>query len=90
MTEADKKAEYLHRLLNQWRRPQGTPGTMRPRTCSVMLEEGCRTCNFRRLMGLRDDPGVVCPWAAEADEDRAIEALETALAIREENGYAQR
>lgn len=88
-TPLDAASEKLHQLLKQWMRPDGRPA--HENFCQMhSAKDGCRHCNFRKLMGLKEKPDMVCVWAAEGNAELAITALETAIATREENGYAQR
>lgn len=86
MTPYDAKFNYMHDLLQEW---QGPHPFMEFSCIPFKPDVRCRDCNFRKLMGLPNDGNTVCNWAAEANLQQAIDALETALAIREENEHGK-
>lgn len=85
-TQKDAAFAYLLELHNRFmRREKGTYQCCRP---APERENGCARCNLRKLLGKPTGfGGGCCGWAVQSlPTERAIEILETALAVDEEKG----
>ena len=86
LTPRDAAIVYMHELHDRYmRRKPGVYDCCRPES---ERENGCAGCNLRKLLGQPAGfGGGCCGWALSgAPTEVAIEILETALAVEEENG----
>ena len=86
LTPRDAAIVYMHALHDRYmRRKPGVYDCGRPES---EQENGCAGCNLRKLLGQPAGfGGGCCGWALSgAPTEVAIEILETALAVEEENG----
>ena len=85
LTPRDAAIVYMHELHDRYmRRKPGVYDCGRPES---EQENGCAGCNLRKLLGQPAGfGGGCCGWALSgAPAEVAIEILETALAVEEEN-----
>ena len=85
LTPRDAAIVYMHALHDRYmRRKPGVYDCGRPES---ERENGCAGCNLRKLLGQPAGfGGGCCGWALSgAPAEVAIEILETALAVEEEN-----
>ena len=85
LTPRDAAIVYMHALHDRYmRRKPGVYDCGRPES---EQENGCAGCNLRKLLGQPAGfGGGCCGWALSgAPAEVAIEILETALAVEEEN-----
>ena len=85
LTSRDAAIVYMHALHDRYmRRKPGVYDCCRPES---ERENGCAGCNLRKLLGQPAGfGGGCCGWALSgAPTGVAIEILETALAVEEEN-----
>lgn len=85
LTPWDAAIVYIHELHDRYmRRKPGVYDCCRPES---ERENGCAGCNLRKLLGQPAGfGGGCCGWALYgAPAEVAIEILETALAVEEEN-----